>query len=205
MKTSVLLAAVLMLAACTSTNQPSSNGSQPEPPKPAPPQLETARYGYQQMLNGARLWAADAQPFRLESVATSEANGQGGKSAVWRGSFGSASRGKMEKFVWSGAGAESKRGVDHGVEDFYSPMNATMMTFDTAYWKSDSDAAYDVAQKHGGEKLVKANPKTPVTFVLDYDSAHRRLTWHVSYAPQGAQPLTIDVNATTGQFIGTER
>src|SRR5437764_1257519 len=106
----VALFAVLTLAGCSSSNSPAPNA---EPAKAAAAELETARYAFQHMLNSARQWAIDAQPYRLESTALAEANGQGGKAAIWRASFGSASRSRMEAFSWSGTGPESKRGVDH--------------------------------------------------------------------------------------------
>ena len=36
-----------------------------------------------------RGWQADAKPYRIESVVTSDANGHDGKAAIWRGSFAS--------------------------------------------------------------------------------------------------------------------
>src|SRR5437868_15543476 len=102
MKTSVLLlSTILLFAGCTSSNAPAPSTQKPAEPAP---QLETARYGAQMMMNGARLWATDALHIRVESLPMSEANGQGGKAAVWRASFGSASRGKTETYDWNGIG-----------------------------------------------------------------------------------------------------
>ena len=200
-----ILAALAMLAGCSSeTPAPKSAGSASSSAPPAP-QLETAFKAFNTLYVTSRNWSTDSKPFRLESSATSEANGQGGKVGVWRASFGSASKQRMEAFIWSGIGPKSGRGVDHSTEDPYNPNNRSTMAFETAYWKIDSDKAFETAQKHGGEKLLKEHPNTQVTFVLDYSSVKNIPVWHVTYSPEGRPALTVDINATDGEFIRAEK
>src|SRR5215472_15223801 len=164
----VITAALAMLAGCSS-EAPAPKSGGPETSNAAPaPQLETAFKGFQTLYVTSRGWATDSKPYRLESSATSDANGQGGRAGVWRASFGSASKQRMESFVWVGVGPKSERGLNHSNEDPYNPNNRSTMGFETGYWKIDSDKAFEVAQKHGGDKLIKDKPNTQVTYVLDW-------------------------------------
>jgi hypothetical protein len=75
-----------------------------------------------------------------------------------------------------------------------------------AFLKVDSDQAFEIAQKHGGEKLFKADPKQPVLFVVDWDARENKLLWHVIYGESmdGAK-LRVAVNATSGAFERVEK
>ena len=178
-------------------------GCEDEPPKkpaqPKTPEAETGRFALQKMLPTARLWSPDAQPVQLSSSTTSESNGHDGKSAYWRSVFASAGRRKSEPFTWSGAS-----GVDHGVEDIYNPGNRSTQSWDLNFLKVDTDKAFEVAQEHGGKELVEKNPKTPVTYLLDFDSMANQLRWHVIYGGDSSARLTVIVDASSGRFIHKE-
>src|SRR5690348_2987286 len=110
------LAGALLLSGCQSSNQGGSTaGTAPATtPKQAPAtESYTGREAFQRMFVTARGWAPDAQPYRLQSAPTSDANGQDGKAAVWRASFASPSRRTIRTFVWSGSTAEGapERGI----------------------------------------------------------------------------------------------
>src|SRR5437016_7027153 len=123
MKKLVIVMAVLvlaMLAGCSS--------EEPKPQeKPKGPELVTGRTAFQKLYVAAHGWARDAQPYRLESQVSSDANGKDGKSAVWRGAFASPSGHGAKPYIWSGTDASDapQRGVDHGTEDSYSPNNSS--------------------------------------------------------------------------------
>ena len=200
-------ALVLMLlavfTACT------SEPSQPaEPAKPPGPELITGRSAFQKVYIAARGWKQDAQPYRLESTATSDGNGHDGKWAVWRGSFASAAQRSVKSYTWSASVAEGApaRGVNPGIEDSYSPSNSSTQVFDIAFLKIDSDQAFDTAQKHGGDKVLGKAPDTPVTYVCDWNHNTNELIWHVIYGSsrEGAK-LTVMVNASNGEFIRVEK
>ena len=200
----MVMAALALLAGCSSEAPKPAGSSSSTPGEPAP-QTETAFKAFQNLYVTSRGWGTDSKPFRLESSATPEANGQGGKAGVWRAAFGSASRQRMETFIWVGVGPARDRGLNHGTEDPYNPNNRSTMGFDTGHWKIDSDKAFETAQKHGGEELLKKNPKAQVTYVLDWNAVKDVPVWHVTYSPEGAAPLTVDVNATTGEFMRVEK
>lgn len=199
---------LLFLFACSSGEQKKSAG-QPasEPAAPAAPKTEaiTGRLAFQNMYRAARTWSPDGQGFRLESQPTADATGVDGKSAVWRGRFGSASKGTAKPIMWSGSidpDAPSK-GLDTGGEDSFNANNSSTRPFDIAFLKSDSDSAFKVAQEHGGKKILSKDAKTPVRYLLQWDPQRNSLVWHVSYGER--RDLTVSVNASTGEFIRVER
>jgi len=201
--TSVL--ALVMLAGCSS--EPTKS-AQEEKPQPKPPEFVTGRTAFQRMLANARLWARDAQPYRLQSQASKDSKGHDGKSAIWRAGFASPSRGASKPFVWSGIEAADApaRGVSPGNEDTYSSGNASTQIFDLNFLKIDSDKAFEVAQKHGGEKLLAKNPDLNVIYFLDWNRGENELVWHVIYGDdRDSAKLKVAVNASTGEFDRVEK
>ena len=123
------------------------------------------------MLVPARGWSADALPVRLESTNLKGSTGHDGKANFWRAQFASAGRQKSEPFTWSGVATEdTPKGVNHGVEDTYNPANRLSRPFDLNFLKVDTDKAFEVAQEHGGKKLLEKDPKTNVGYLLDFDA-----------------------------------
>jgi hypothetical protein len=197
--------AFLMTAGCTSEPP---KPVQTEKPQPKPVELQTGRYAFQKLYIAARGWQRDAQPFRLESQVTADSKGQDGKSAVWRASFASPATRSAKPYVWSGTDAPDApaRGISPGNEDSYSPTNSSTQVFDAGFLKVDSDQAFAVAQKHGGEKVLEKNPDTPILCVLDWNHTTNTLTWHVIYGTsRDDAKLIVDVNGTSGEFIRVEK
>jgi hypothetical protein len=206
-RTNVALLAILLLAACSSApTKPAGESRAEEKPKPA--ELVTGREAFQKLYATARMSFADARPVRLESEATKDANGHDGKAAVWRTLFASASRRSMRAFVWSGISASDapERGISHGSEETWVPTNVSTQPFDMAFIKVDSDAAYGVAQKHGGDKALGKDSTLPVLYILEWDASKAQLVWRVIYGnSRNDAKLIVDVDATKGDFIRVER
>lgn len=200
----ILLSVLALLVACE------SNTAKPPETKAEPkgPELLTGRAAFQKVFIAARNYAADVKPFRIESVPTTDGDGHDGKSAVWRASFASPTQHGVKPFIWSGSNAPDapSRGVSPGNEDVYNPSNASTQIFDVAFLKIDSDQAFDLAQKHGGDKILEKDPATPVLYVCDWNHNTNELVWHVMYGPShDAAKLTVAVNASTGEFIRVEK
>ena len=204
MSAALLMMLLALLTSC------SSDSDKPAETKPQPkgPELITARSAFQKLYIAARGWNADAKPYRLESTANSEGNGHDGKWAIWRCSFASPTHRSAKTYTWSGSAAEGfpSRGVNPGIEDSYSPSNSSTQVFDMAFLKIDSDQAFAVAQKHGGDKILEKSPDTPVIYICDWNHNTSELTWHVIYGSQreGAK-LTVAVNASSAEFIRVEK
>ncbi len=204
------LALLCLLAGCSSSNKTVGSDASHPPIKPAAKQAqyETGRTAFQKLYLSARGWAADVKPFRSQSQFTTDAPTNEGKSGLWRASFASPAKRSMKLFVWSGlVGPDApEAGISFSAEDTWNPSNASTQMFEVGFLKVDSDTAYSVAQKHGGEKLTQKDPKQPVLFVLDWDASKNQLLWHVIYGnSQDEAKLRIAVDATSGEFVRVEK
>jgi hypothetical protein len=196
--------AVLALAVLVGCDDDKST----EKPAVKAPELLTGHIAFQKTYLSALGWARDAKPYRLESIVTKEGNGHDGKWAIWRGSFASPTQRSVKGYTWSGSAAEGapSRGVNPGTEDNYSPTNSSTQIFDILFLKVDTDQAFDVAQKHGGDKILEKAPDTPVIYLLDWNHNTNELVWHVIYGDsRESAKLTIAVNASSGSFIREEK
>ncbi len=199
-----LLALLLMMGCTSQPTQP----AQTEKPQPKAPDFDTGRVAFQKMYIAARGWQRDAQPFRLQSDITADSKGKDGKADLWRAWFASPSTRSTKPFVWSGTDAPDapSRGLSPGTEDTYSPNNTSTQVFDIAFLKIDSDKAFDVAQKHGGDKLLEKTPDTPIFYVLDWSHVSNQLIWHVIYGTtRDDAKLRVEVDASSGDFIRVEK
>ena len=199
------IALVALTMACSSE---SSKPAEPVKTEPKGPELITARSAFQKLYVAARGWNADARPYRIESVVTSDGNGHDGKWAVWRASFASPTARSEKTYTWSGSTADGapSRGISPGTEDSYNATNSSTQVFDMAFLKIDSDQAGATAQKHGGDKILDKSADTPMTYSCDWNHNTNELVWHVIYGSgrEGAK-LTVAVNASTGEFIRVEK
>ncbi|HMH07004.1 MAG TPA: hypothetical protein VK579_10040 [Terriglobales bacterium] len=197
--------ALMLMAGCSS--EP-SQPAQTQKPQPKPPEFLSGRAAFQKLYIAARGWARDAQPYRIESAPTADSKGKDGKAPVWRAFFASALHRGVKPYVWSGEDSPDapSRGISPGSEDNYSPTNASTQIFDVVFLKIDSDKALEVAQKHGGEKLLAKDPDTPILYMVDWSKPTGELIWHVIYgANQYGAKLKVAVNASTGDFIRVEK
>lgn len=185
------------LSGCTSQpNQPA--------PKPEPAEPHTGRAAFQRLYVAARGWAPDVRPYKLESGVVGDNRGQGGKAVIWNAAFTSPSQRESKPFTWSGIDAPDvpARGVNPGTMDPFTPGN----DFDVQFLKEDSDTAFEVAQAHGGEKVLHDKPDTPVIYSLEWNKSGNNLIWHVIYGnSRNDAALIIDVDASTGQFLRKEK
>ena len=202
-----LTAAFALLTLLTACSTDSGKPAETKPEVKGP-ELITARSAFQKLYIAARNWNQDAKPYRIESTATSDGNGQDGKWALWRASFASPNAHSEKSYTWSGSAANGApdRGVNPGTEDSYSASNASTQVFDMAFLKIDSDQALATAQKHGGDKILEKAPDTPVIYVCDWNHNTSELVWHVIYgASREGAKLTVAVNASSGEFIRVEK
>jgi len=209
-KTLIGCVALALLVSCSPEKKAESQPASQPAAKPAAKeaQFETGRTAFQKMFLAARLWAPDVRPFRLQSQFTADAPTAEGKAGLWRASFASPSKRMMKLFAWSGlVGPDApEQGISFSAEDSWSPSNSSTVPFDIAFLKVDSDKAYEVAQKNGGDKLTKKDPKQPVIFQLAWDASKNQLVWHVLYGENPTETkLRIAVDATSGNFIRVEK
>jgi len=201
---------LLTITACNTGSENKGSGNkeaQKAPAAPAADEYLTGRSAYQKLFIASRGFAPDIKPYRLESRYTPGAPVQEGKAGVWTAQFASATRGGLKAYTWSGVNSQDapERGITPGTEDTYNPSNTSTQVFDNAFLKVDSDKAFEVAQEHGGAKLMKEDPKQPVRFLLYFDNKAHQLAWHVIYGNSvDDAKLRVAVDATSGAYLRTE-
>ena len=184
---------VVCLAGCSPAPAPSSA----EKAQPKAPETATGSGAFYKCYIAARGWAADAQPYSVESAPTKSKDGKAGE---WRSGFASAARGKTQAYTWKNGD------VEHNVEDTYSPGNSSTQVFNVQFLKTDTDKVFAVAQQHGGDKLLEKTPDTPVIFLLEWNRQSNQLLWHVIYgADRETAALRVAVDASTGDFVRVEK
>lgn len=199
-----LLMPLLALALMTACSSEPAKPTETAKPQPKPPELLTGRSAFQKLYVSAHGWGPDARPYRLESMTNDDSKGADGKSAIWRAGFASAVQRGTKPYTWSGSGTD--RGVNPGTEDSYNPNNASTQVFDIAFLKIDSDKAFEVAQQHGGDKILAKSPDTPVLYILEWNHVTNELIWHVIYGEsRDNAKLKVAVNATSGDFLRIEK
>jgi hypothetical protein len=200
---------LILMVACTSEPQKPTENKPTSEAKPAfQSSFETGRAALQRVYIAARNWSVDSRPYRLESQPTKDANGHDGKSGIWQAGFASPSKREIKLFSWSGIKADDapEPGINSRPADTYNPSNTSTQIFDLVYLKKDSTDAFEVAQKHGGEKILKSSPDTQVFYELDWNPRENKLYWRVIYGVSKNDPkLAVDVDASTGDFIKVEK
>jgi hypothetical protein len=199
-----VLGALLMFPGCDSST-PTKTAEETKPAKKEP-SLYSGMQAFNTMNALANKWAPDATPVRLESRVNSESNGQGGKSTVWRAGFISPSRRQLKFFVCSGSRLPDAPpyGVSSDIETAYESAVARM-AFPSFLLKIDSDKAYEVAQQHGGEAVLKKNPQQPVLYVLLFTPGKNALYWNVIYGTEAKTAGAGIIHATTGAWVGASK
>jgi hypothetical protein len=195
-----IFAAILTLGFMAGCSSEPSKPATAEKPQPKAPEAITGRSAFYKCYVAARNWAQDAQPYRVESQIAAASKGREGKATEWRIGFASPAQHSSKPYTWS-AGE-----VSFGTDDTYSPTNSSTQVFNSAFLKVDSDQALEIAQKHGGDKLLASEPDTPIFYVLDWNRQTNELTWHVIYGTDRVSAkLRVAVNASTGEFLRVEK
>ena len=188
-----ILAAGLMAGCSSEPSKPITA----EKPQPKAPEEITGSSAFYKCYASARLWAPDAQPYRVESGGTKSRDG---KSGEWRVGFASPSLRTTKSYTWANGD------ISHGVDDTYSPTNSSTQIFNVQFLKVDTDKAFAIAQQHGGDKLLEKEPDTPVLYVLEWNRQTNELLWHVIYGTdRDTAKLRVAVNASTGEFSKVEK
>jgi len=193
-----LLAILMAAAMCACSSEPTKPAT-PQAAQTQPKALETTTGSgaFFKCYTAARGWAGDVQGFRVESGPSKTGDG---KAAEWRVSFASPAQRTSKAYTWTNGD------IEHGSEDSYSPGNSSTMVFNYQALKTDTDKAFAVAQKHGGDKVLEKTPDTNVFYVLEWNHLTSTLLWHVIYGPDRDNAvLRIAVNASTGDFSKVEK
>ncbi|MGA2457161.1 MAG: hypothetical protein ABSF85_06310 [Terriglobales bacterium] len=206
-----LISVAILTAGCNSTeNKAKESTSTPAtaaPPEKKEPVLYTGQEAFNRMMGLAIKWSADAQPARLESVLTPETTGQDGKAAIWRGYFVSPAQRSVKTIVCSGSRRPDAPpfGVStEGADSAYNAQSAGLV-FSQYLLKTDTDKAVAIAQQHGGDAILKKDPKQSIMYLLLRDPKQNVPDWYVIYGTSATDRKGIGIiNATTGAFVSAK-
>jgi hypothetical protein len=186
-----------MLAGCSDDNE-----TQPE----RRAEGVTGRAAFQNMYSAARMWHADAEPLIMESSPFDGVPSTEGKAGIWRATFVSASAEVQRdfQFVTVDLGDGLGRGVRQGRDSGFSGGIGAQQPFNVAFLKTDSDNAFQIAEKQGGAALRKKDKEIQVFYTLDREmrSGTPSIVWDVIYGhTRHTAPLTVIVDASTGKLL----
>ena len=201
----IIILAILAAGCSSNESKPAESASaKPAAPEVKQPEPYTGQQAFNRMMGLALKWSPDAQPARLESVLTPETTGQDGKSTVWRGYFASPSRRATKTIVCSGSRRPDAPpfGVSTEGNDLAYNAEAANLAFLPLLVKTDTDKAFEIAQQHGGEAIIKKDAQQPITYLLLKDKKQNVPVWYVIYGASEKDRKGIGViNATTGAFV----
>ena len=205
-----VISVAILTAGCSSTeNKPKESTPTPAaaPAEKKEPVLYTGQEAFNRMLGLAMKWSSDAEPARVESVVTPETTGQDGKAAIWRGYFVSPAQRSVKTIVCSGSRRPDAPpfGVStEGADSAYNAQSAGLV-FSQYLLKTDTDKAFEIAQQHGGDAILKKDPKQPIMYLLLRDPKQNVPDWYVIYGTSATDRKGIGIiNATTGAFVSAK-
>ena len=174
-----VISVAILTAGCNSTENKAKE-STPTPATAAPaekkePVLYTGQEAFNRMMGLAIKWSSDAQPV---------------KTSVCSGSR----RPDAPPFGVSTEGADSA----------YNAQSAGLV-FSQYLLKTDTDKAVAIAQQHGGDAILKKDPKQSIMYLLLRDPKQNVPDWYVIYGTSATDRKGIGIiNATTGAFVSAK-
>lgn len=148
-------------------------------------------------MTAANQWSPDANAIRLFSGTCKNAP-RGGVCDEWRTVVVSVAKKKSAGFYWQGGAVTRGDLSDYDLQDKQAGIELSSI-------KADSDAAFRVAEEHGGRSLLEKNPGTEIRYAMMWDKRVKQLIWLVFYDIKGTDvssaKLHIVANAETGSFV----
>jgi hypothetical protein len=201
LKTVVVAATALALAACSSAPQPAATTA-PEatkaPETAGPVAGKTAFYA---IYKPARTWAIDLVALSLSSGELPGFKNEGGKAALWTAVFVSPSLRQARHFTYAIADAGAiQKGVTAGVAESWSGATKGVMPFLNGDFVVDSDAAYKTAADKGADWL-KDHADKKVAMTLGSASRFPAPVWYVMWGDAKSEHYAQYVNAASGEMV----
>jgi hypothetical protein len=195
--------AVLLLAGCSQSIQPTVNSaSQPAKTPASPPQPVTAKTAFWPMHTSARSWATDLVTLRLVSKDVPGFKSENGKAAMWEATFASPTLHQYRVYSYAIANVppDIHRGVVAGLQQPWTGESRDAMPIDLSFFNIDSDAAYEAAAVNAAA-WIKKNPEKQLTsFALGDTYRFQTPVWFLMWGDKKSGYLAF-VDATSGKVL----
>jgi hypothetical protein len=186
---------MLVLTAC-SDGAKTPDAAKKEPEKAVEP--VSGQRAAQQMYIQARAWARGAKLLNLTDASFKDIQIGGGKAGAWEATFVDETRKKAKRFSYTPA-----KGVSTSQEEPWTP-GPRYWVFSLQDAKTDSTAAFELAQQKGAE-IAKKNPDKTVRCTLEWPKRLNDPAWRVYWGDSvELSGGSVLVSAYTGKFIKTE-
>lgn len=199
MRICFLLAAALLMAACSETPTQTESKAPPKPPEPI-----TGRLAFQYTFPSARGWAPDAQPLEIHNLNLEQVKSDEGKAGAWQVTYASMQRRQSRAYTWSAVEVEGSlhKGVFASPEEPWSARGGQQQPFPPAAVKIDTPEALQTAIAGSKDYLSKPGVRPQVTFQLELTPRFPDPTWRVLWGTSASNAeYSVFIDAATGKLL----
>jgi hypothetical protein len=171
--------AVLLLAGCSpSTNPSAGNESKTAKQPTGPPELVTAKTAFWPMYTSARNWTQDLAMIRLTPKEVPGFKNEAGKAAMWQAAFASPSLHQYRIYSYAIASVSPDiKGVVAGLRLPWGGVTRDDRPVELSSFNVDSDAAYQTAAGDAAARLKKNPAKEPSSLATPTGFRRPSGTW----------------------------
>jgi len=197
---SALTVAILLLGSCSQSTQPTSAAKAAEASSASEP--VTAKTAYWEMYKLAYKWTPDFVVLRMVPKEIPGVKNDGGKAALWEGTFASPSRKEYRVFSYAvvAHSPDIYKGVTVGNTIPWGGVTRDVMPVSMSSVNIDSDAAYNTATADAASWLKKNGDKSLSSFQLGNGYSFPAPVWYFMWGDKKLG-YAVFVNATTGKVM----
>jgi len=199
----MLMVAIFFLSGCSQPSNP-AGGNVPtvKASETASTQPVTAKTAYSSMYRSAYQWAPDLVLLKLTPKDVAGFAGDGGKAAIWEGTFASPSKRECRIFSYAVAAhpPDVYQGVTVGSAIPWGGVTREVTAIPSSEFTVDSDAAFTAATTDA-EVWLKKNPEKKLSsFTLGNGYSFPAPVWYVVWGDKKSGYVAF-VNASTGKVL----
>ncbi len=200
---SAMAVAVLLLAGCSPSTNPSAGNESTTAKQPTgPPELVTGKTAFWPMYTSARSWAQDLVMIRLTPQEVAGFKNGAGKAAMWQAAFGSPSlhQYRIYSYAIASVSPDIHKGVVAGLRLPWGGVTREDMPVELSSFNVDSDAAYQTAAADAAAWLKKNPGKEPSSFQLGNTYRFQAPVWYLAWGDKKSGYVAY-VDANTGKVL----
>jgi hypothetical protein len=200
---SAMAVAVLLLAGCSPSTQPSVSDQSEAAKKPAgPPETVTAKTAFSPVYTSAQSWTTDVVILRLTAKEVPGFKNEAGKAAMWEVTLASPSQHEYRVYSYAIASVppDIHKGVVAGPKMPWGGVTRDAMPIDISIFNVDSDAAYQAAAADAAAYLKKNPDKKLTSLELGNTYRFQAPVWYLMWGDKKSGYVAF-VDATAGKVL----